>query len=69
MNKDVIKIADVPKLVYELTGLIRSRSAIYQWIKAGRLSYSDERIKLKTVKRLGFLYTTREWIEEFIRGL
>lgn len=67
--KQLIKIADVPVLVLELTNLHRTRTCIYQWIKVGRINSDGERIKLKTTKRLGFLYTTRKWVKEFVEGL
>ena len=68
-NKDLIKIRDVPKLLLELTGAGRTRITVYQWVRYGRESYAGEKIYLKTVRRLGYLYTTRKWVEEFIRSL
>lgn len=69
MTKNVIQIRDVPELIEKLTGIKRSRPTIYQWIKVGRVIYGGEIIKLKTVKRLGFLFTTRKYVEEFLEKL
>ena len=68
-NEDLILIHNIPKLIYKLTGTARTRTCIYGWIKDGRVTYEGERIKLRTVVCLGFLYTTREWVEEFIGRL
>jgi len=68
-NNDLIEIRDVPKLIYKLTGLVRGRSAIYGWIKDGRVTYGGERIKLRTVRPLGHLHTTQKWVEEFLEKL
>lgn len=65
----LIKIVDVPLVVYELTGVKRTRTCIYEWIRIGRIGSDGERIKLKTIKQLGFLYTTHKWITEFVEKL
>lgn len=67
--KQLMKIADVPTLVYKLIGIKRTRTCIHEWIRVGRINSDGERIKLKTTKRLGFLYTTSKWVEEFIGRL
>ncbi len=69
MKKDLIQIKNVPELVEKLTGIKRSRTTVYQWIKVGRVIYGGDIIKLKTIKRLGFLFTTRKYIEEFLEKL
>ena len=70
MRKEkLIEIRDVPKLIYELTGMVRTRTCIYSWINEGRVTYGGERIKLRTVHPLGHLHTTRKWIEEFVEKL
>lgn len=68
-NNDLIKIRDVPKLLLELTGIDRTRITVYQWVRYGRESYAGERIFLETTRRLGYIYTTREWVEKFIRSM
>jgi len=69
MNKDLIKISAVSKLIYELTGETRSRTTAYEWVRVGRISADGRRVKLETIKRLGKLYTTRKMVEEFIGEL
>jgi len=66
-NEDLIKLEQVPKIVYELTGIARTLATVYNWIKVGRTTQHGERVKLKSSKRLGNLYTTKEWLMEFIR--
>ena len=65
-HKDLIKIPDVPKKLIELTGATRKLPTVYYWIRIGRRTYDGKFIRLKTTKRLGTLYTTKRWIEEFI---
>ena len=68
-NSDLIRLGEVPKLILELTGVVRVRSTIWSWTWKGRSSYSGQKIKLKTTKRLGMVYTTKTWLEEFIREI
>ena len=68
-KKDLIRMRDVPKIVYELTGVTRCRESIYIWARVGVRGYTNEPLKLKTTKRMGQLYTTEKWIEEFIRSM
>ena len=62
-----VKLHDVPQVVYELTGIPRSRNTAYVWVTKGRISSQGRRIKLKANRHLGQWYTTRTWIETFIR--
>ncbi|MBE3139523.1 MAG: hypothetical protein IMZ53_02965 [Thermoplasmata archaeon] len=66
-DQDLVRIKDVPKIVLELTGLVRQRICCYQWINEGRRAYDGSLIHLKTTKRNGYMYTTRQWVEDFIR--
>ncbi len=66
-NSDLIKLDDIPPIIYELTGVNRCRATIYNWAKKGRHAYDGTMLKLTTSKRLGRLYTTRAWVEIFIR--
>lgn len=68
-NEDLIKLVEVPKLLLELTGVTRGRATIHHWVTYGRLNYTGEIIKLKSTKRLGRSYTTRVWVEDFIREI
>ena len=68
INK-LIQIFEVPRLILELTGMVRTRTCVYNWIKDGRINCGGQRIKLKTVRSLGHLYTTQEWVEYFIGRL
>jgi len=68
-SKDLIKLADVPALLLELAGVTRTKATVYLWANKGRPSYAGKRIKLQTTRKIGTLYTTREWVENFLRGL
>ena len=65
-KENLIRFEDVPALLTELTGQTRSRATIYNWATKGRRGYTNEYIKLKHTKRLGTMFTTREWVMEFI---
>ena len=68
-RENLIKMRDIPALVLEMTGVTRTQAAIYMWIRKGLKTYEGPKVKLKTTKRLGHLYTTREWMEEFLRRI
>lgn len=68
-DKKYIRIRDVAKIIEEITGETRDRVTIYYWIKRGIQGYHGSQVKLKTVKRVGVLYTTMEWIKDFLEGL
>jgi hypothetical protein len=68
-NSELIRVKDTSPVIEELTGVKRGYIAVYQWCTKGRRRYDNVLVKLKTTKRLGTLFTTREWITEFIREI
>ncbi len=68
-NENLIRLIDVPVLLIQLTGMTRSRATIYNWATKGRRGYANEYIHLKTVKRLGTIFTTKDWVMDFIREI
>lgn len=68
-RKDLIKMRDIPALILEMTGATRTRASVYVWMKKGIRAYDGSTIKLKSTKRLGHLYTTKAWVEDFLRGI
>ena len=62
----LIPLSAVPSLVAELTGVWRHRATVYRWAKVGCRSLDARMTKLKTEKRMGQLFTTREDVMEFI---
>lgn len=68
-NKDLIKLDDVTRVIFELIGVKRTRSTVYNWAKNGRASYAGVIIKLRTTMRLRRLYTTRQWVLDFIKEI
>lgn len=68
-NEDLIKLDNVPKLLLELTGVTRVRSTVYNWVQKGRANYTGQIIKLKATRRLGLLYTTRQWVLDFVQEI
>jgi hypothetical protein len=68
-KEKLIKLSDVPQIIYDMSNITRCRSLIYSWAKKGRLSYTNDPIKLKTVMKYGHLYTTKDWLVEFLEAL
>lgn len=68
-NENLIKLNDVPKLLLELSGVTRGRATIYLWVRHGRANNVGETVKLHATKRLGTWYTTRQWVEDFIKAI
>ena len=66
-EKKLIPLSAVPSLVAELTGVLRHRATVYRWANVGCRSLDARVVKLKTEKRMGQLFTTRENVMEFIR--
>lgn len=66
-NLKLIPLSAVPSLLAERTGVQRCRGTIYSWAKKGCRTMSGGNVKLKTVLRLGRLYTTQEDVDNFIR--
>lgn len=69
MKQDYIKLKDVPPIVLELTGVDRTAKTIESWARKGRRGYDNTLVKLKTRKRLGTRFTTRQWIIEFLEQM
>ena len=67
--KDLIPLRKGTELLFQLTGVRRTKAAIYQWARLGRINEHGVKVKLKTYKRIGMLYTTEEAFREFIVGL
>jgi len=59
----------VSALILKETGVSRCKATIYNWTVKGRLDYANNHVKLKTTKRCGQIFTTREWVMNFIGGL
>lgn len=68
-NEDLIRLCDVPKLLTELAGVTRTRATVYLWSSKGIPGYDGTKVRLKTTRRLRRLYTTKEWVENFLREL
>lgn len=68
-KEELIRIADIPELLLKLTGVTRTRQTVYEWIHHGRRTYDGRLIVLKTTKRLGRLFTTKQWLEKFVKEL
>ncbi len=68
-RKDLIKIRDVPALILKMTGCTRTQATVYMWTRKGIRAYDGSTAKLKVTKRLGHLYTTKKWVEEFLRSI
>ncbi len=62
----LIPLSAVPSLIADLTGVWRHRATVYRWAKKGCRSLDARMVKLKTEKKMGQLFTTRENVMEFI---
>lgn len=68
-DKKLIPVSAVPSLLAELTGVQRCRATVYQWIKKGCRTMDARIVKLKAVKKMNHLYTTKENVLEFIKSV
>ena len=58
-----MKLADVVDYVEAKTGVKRSRATIYNWATKG---VGPDCRKLQTEIRAGQMFTTAEWVDEFL---
>lgn len=68
-EKKLIRLRDVSLKITELTGVHRSRATIYLWVNHGCRTLDGRRVYLKTVTRMGQLFTDEDKIKEFIEGV
>lgn len=66
-NDEYIKLSVAAPMVYEITGVHRCVWSLQKWYRKGRRSSCGKIVRLKIARRLGLVYTTRKWLEEFIR--
>ena len=67
-----IRMRDVPKIIFKLTGVKLAKCTINRWAREGLMSCSGKRVKLKTRNWFGgskLLITTRRNIEKFLEDL
>ena len=71
-----LRLSEVPEYVLQLTGMTIIRQTIYNWAYRGRLvdrnNPDSERIRLQTTKFESgskVIYTSEEWVEDFLREL
>ena len=65
-DKKLIPLSAVPSLIADLTGVWRHRATVYRWAKVGCRSLDARVVKLKTEKKMGQLFTTRQDVVDFI---
>jgi hypothetical protein len=58
-----MKLAEVAAYVKEKTGVRRSRATVYLWATKG---IGPDRRKLRTEMKAGQMFTTAEWVDEFL---
>ncbi len=66
---DLVTLDKVTAILLELTGVVRTRVTVYNWVRKGRINAHGQIVKLSAYKRLGQLYTTREAVIRFLREL
>ncbi len=64
-----VPIKDTPKVVWRLTDVEVTTQTVYDWIRKGKLSYSNRRVFLQAEKVLRKWYTNEQWIERFIKEI
>lgn len=67
--EDLIRIADVPQVVLEMTGVNRKVDTVRKWATKGVAGYDGTLVKLQTCRRIRAIFTTREWLREFFGRL
>lgn len=68
-DNEYMKLKVAALLVYEMTGVHRSHWSLKKWASHGRIGSDGKMVKLRISKRLGTSYTTRKWLEKFIRAV
>ena len=63
----LIPLSGVPLKIVELTGVMRSRATIYLWVNKGCRTLDGRRVFLKTVTRMGQLFTDEDKIKKFVQ--
>lgn len=70
-----MSLGKVPRWVQENLRLTVTRKTVYNWALRGndpkgqRNVPLNEKIKLRTTRKLGHYYTTRLWLEEFFMAI
>ena len=68
-NENYVTLDRASKVIYDLTGVVRKTNTVYKWAANGRIDVHGSIVKLRTVNKLGRLYTTVEWLKKFIEEL
>ena len=62
-----IGLTEAKEYVQQMWGLKRSRQTVYNWAVVG-IVISGQIVKLDSVIQVGHWYTTREWVNRFMRA-
>lgn len=68
-NEDLIPMSQAHLLVEKLTDEVIDRKTCYNWMSRGLEAPSGIRHYLKTVRRVGRLATTKDWVMEFLEKI
>lgn len=68
-DKDLIRLKDCLSIVKELTGVERSGEAVYYWATRGLINRHGTKVLLRTTTRIKTLYTTRDWLKNFLESV
>lgn len=61
-----ITLGEVVPYLNHTHGISRTRQTVHNWATTGVERGLGRIVKLKTVKRVGIRYTTKEWVREFL---
>jgi hypothetical protein len=66
-NEDYISMEVASDYIYGITNIRRKANTLIMWSLKGLLSEHGVRVKLHTVRRLKRKFTTKEWVDNFMK--
>jgi hypothetical protein len=66
-TNDYITMQVASDYIYELTKVRRKANTLMMWSLKGLLSKHGKRLRLHTTIRLNRKFTTKEWVDDFMR--
>ena len=66
-TEDYISLQAASDYIYGITNIRRKTNTLVVWSLKGLLGQHGTRVKLHTVRRLKRKFTTKEWVDNFLR--
>ena len=67
--EDYISLPQASDYIYGITGIRRKANTLVKWSLDGLISQHGARVKLRTVRRLKRKFTTKEWVDIFMKEI